>query len=210
MMPWGDVYVQLIDTAPITNDVFDANTQALIRGAELVILMLDLGSDDGGEQLMDCIRKINETKSRLGNETKIDENDIGVTYTKTIMLNNKIDLNEAADRLEFFEEYIDVDFERHSVSALTGEGLQKITDLIYEAMGVIRVYTKLPTKKEPDMENPFTLTKGQTLVELAELVHRDIANNLKGARVWGEHVHDGTQVRPDYELRDRDVVELHA
>ena len=29
------------------------------------------------------------------------------------------------------------------------------------------------------------------------------------ARVWGTAVHDGTQVKSDYVLHDKDVVELH-
>src|SRR5439155_9906548 len=32
MMPWEDVMVQLIDTPPITADVFDPSVQGLIRG----------------------------------------------------------------------------------------------------------------------------------------------------------------------------------
>ncbi|NIO38709.1 MAG: GTP-binding protein, partial [Burkholderiales bacterium] len=51
MMPWEDVAVQLVDTPPITADVIDPNVQALIRGADVVLLMLDLGSDDGGQLL---------------------------------------------------------------------------------------------------------------------------------------------------------------
>ena len=77
-------------------------------------------------------------------------------------------------------------------------------------MDVVRVYTKLPHKKEPDMDSPFTLKNGQTVADLAELVHRDIASNLKGARIWGSQVHDGTQVKVDYVLHDKDIVELHA
>jgi uncharacterized protein len=44
MMPWEDVMVQLIDTPPITADYFDPVTQGLIRGADLVLLMVDLGT----------------------------------------------------------------------------------------------------------------------------------------------------------------------
>lgn len=60
------------------------------------------------------------------------------------------------------------------------------------------------------MDSPFTLKNGQTVADLAELVHRDIASNLKGARIWGSQVHDGTQVKVDYVLHDKDIVELHA
>jgi len=53
-------------------------------------------------------------------------------------------------------------------------------------------------------------TRGQSLLEVAEQVHQDFADNLKFARVWGSQVHDGTQVSGDYVPYDRDVVELHV
>ncbi len=209
MMPWEDVYVQLIDTPPITGDVLDPVTLSLIRGADLVLLLLDLGSDDGGEQLRDVCNRLNQTKSRLGEKTEIDEQDIGVTFTETLLVLNKIDLPESEDRQQFFDEFLNLKFERLAVSALTGEGTQALAKRVYSAMDCIRVYTKLPSCKEPDLENPFTVKTGQTLQDLAELVHRDFARNLKGARVWGSQVHDGTQVKGDYVLHDKDIVEMH-
>lgn len=74
----------------------------------------------------------------------------------------------------------------------------------------MRVYTKLPTKKEPDYDKPFTIRRGGTLLEVAELVHRDFAQNLKSARVWGSQIHPGTTVKGDFVLHDKDVVELHV
>ena len=44
MMPWQDVMVQLVDTPPVTADVFAPVTQGLVRGTELVLLLVDLGS----------------------------------------------------------------------------------------------------------------------------------------------------------------------
>ena len=70
--------------------------------------------------------------------------------------------------------------------------------------------TKLPNKKEPDYEKPFTVPRGGTLLEIAKLIHKDLASNLKTARVWGSQVHDGTMVKGDYVLHDKDVVELHV
>ena len=31
-----------------------------------------------------------------------------------------------------------------------------------------------------------------------------------GARVWGVAIHEGSTVRPDYVVHDKDVVELHS
>lgn len=208
MMPWNDVFVQLVDTPPITTDVFDPNTQSLIRGADAVVLMCDLGSDDGGEQLRDVWKRIAETKSRLGKETTVDEEDLGITYTQTFFVPNKVDLPEAQDRLEFFKDYIDFELPTFIISALEKTNLESLRDAIYEAMDVIRVYTKTPSQKPTELGSPFTLKQGETVLDLAQLVHKDVAKNFKSAKVWGTAVHDGTPVKGDYVVHDGDVVEL--
>jgi ribosome-interacting GTPase 1 len=209
MMPWQDVYVQLIDTPPITFDNFGADVQSLIRGAQLIVLMLDLGSDEGGEQLVELLDRMQDSKTRLSRSSYLNREDIGVTYTQTIFVPNKIDLPESADRCEFFREMVAVDFDEFPVSAAAGTGLEELRDSIYQAMDVVRVYTKMPTEKEPDMEKPYTVRRGGTLIEVAEMIHRDVAANLKSARVWGEDVHPGTSVNRDYVLKDKDIIELH-
>jgi ribosome-interacting GTPase 1 len=210
MMPWEDVFVQLIDTPPISRDVFDPAITGLIRGADIVVLLVDLGSDDGASELNELLAHFAESKTRFGRETQLDEEDVGVTYTQTVLAQNKSDLAEAADRLEFFREFLPREFDSFLISALEGTGLAPLRDRIYRACDVIRVYTKLPTKKEPDLEKPFTVKRGGTLMELAEMIHRDVAKNLKSARVWGTAIHPGTTVKSDYVLQDRDIVEIHS
>lgn len=210
MMPWQDVFVQLVDTPPITTDYMESYCQGLIRGSELVLLMVDLGDDSGIEQCQDVLDRLQGTKTRLGTRSYLDENDIGLSYTQTFLVPNKIDLPDAADRLELLHELCPLEFPEHVISAQEGTGLQPLREAIYRSMDVVRVYSKLPASKEPDMERPFTLRRGSTVTEMAGLVHKDILENLKFARVWGTGVHDGTVVKGDYVLHDGDVVELHA
>jgi ribosome-interacting GTPase 1 len=40
-------------------------------------------------------------------------------------------------------------------------------------------------------------------------VHRDIADGLKFARMWGRSVYDGQQTGPEHPVEDGDIVELH-
>lgn len=210
MMPWEDVVIQLVDTPPITKDILDPDVQSLIRSADVVSLLVDLGSDDGGQQAADVIAKIQETKTRLAKTTHLDPDDVGISYTAGILVFNKMDLPEANDRLEFFREYLDVDWERFFVSAREKTGLDPFRQRIFEMLDVIRVYTKLPTKKEADFDKPYTLPRGAALLDLARLIHNDLAESLKSARVWGSAVHDGTPVKGDYILHDKDIVEIHA
>lgn len=210
MMPWEDVMVQLIDTPPITADYFDPATQGLVRGADLVVLVADVGCDEGIEALQDVLTHLNSTKTRLAGQSSLDEEDIGVSYTQTLLVPNKIDLPEASQRLELLHEFCPLDFPEYPVSAQHGQGLEDLRTAIYRPLDVVRVYTKLPAQKQPDYSRPFTIRRGGTLLEIAELVHKDLAHSLKFARVWGSQVHDGTQVKGDYVLHDKDVVELHA
>ena len=210
MMPYEDVFVQLIDTPPITDSFMDQHLQGLVRAADLALLMVDLGSDDGIEQFQAVLDRLTATKTRLAATSYLDEHDVGVSYTRTFLVPNKIDDPEAAARLELLHELCPTDLPEYVISAQHGTNLETLRRAIYDSLEVIRVYTKLPAAKEPDMDRPFTLRRGSTLLEMAGLVHKDFLANLKFARVWGSAVHDGTPVKGDYVLHDKDVVELHA
>ena len=45
--------------------------------------------------------------------------------------------------------------------------------------------------------------------DVAALIHKDFAEKLKFAKIWGTDVHPGTTVKGDHVLQDRDVIELH-
>ena len=51
---------------------------------------------------------------------------------------------------------------------------------------------------------------GYDIHDLARAVHKEIAERLRYARIWGSARFDGQQVDRDHALVDRDVVELHA
>lgn len=210
MMPWEDVYVQMIDTPPITPDFIESNTYGLIRSADLALLTLDLSSDDGIEQCMDVWTKLQASRTRLGKESYLDEDDVGVSYTKAFLVANKIDTDGAADRLELFHELAEIPLQEYTISATALTGIEDLRNAIYHSLNVVRIYTKLPTSKTADMERPFTLPAGSTLLDLAGMVHKDYLEKLKFARIWGTAVHDGTPMKGDYVLNDKDIVELHT
>ncbi len=209
MMPWEDVFVQLVDTPPITREYMESYTQGFIRAADLVLLTVDLGSDAGIEQCQDVVDRLAQTKTRLGRTSCLGEEDVGLSYTQTFLVPNKMDLPDAPQRLELLHELCPLDFPEYVISAQHGTGLEPLREGIYGAMDVIRVYSKLPAAKEPDLQRPFTLRRGSTLLDMAGQVHKDFLDHLKFARVWGSAVHPGTAVKGDYVLHDKDVVELH-
>jgi ribosome-interacting GTPase 1 len=209
MMAWNDVFIQLIDTPPITSDYLEPYLVGLLRSADLALLMIDLGDDNGMEQCKDVLGKLATTKTRLAAESSLDEEDVGLAFTQTFFVANKIDDPEAADRLELFHEMCPLPFREFRVSANNIETLEHLRNAIYESLNVLRIYTKDPKKKEADRDKPFTLNYGDTLLDLAELIHKDYAKNLKFGKVWGSAVHDGTIVKGDYILNDQDVIEVH-
>jgi ribosome-interacting GTPase 1 len=209
MMPWEDVSVQLIDTPPITADYLESFMHGIVRSGDLALLLVDVGNDDGIEKLQEVLDKLSATKTRLAKTSYLDENDVGLSYTRTLLVPTKIDLPGWQERLALLHELIDVDFPEYPVSAQDGTGLEPLRDVIYHSLDVVRVYSKLPTAKQPDLERPFTLRRGGTLMDMAAQVHKDYVEKLKFARVWGTAVHDGTVVKGDYVLHDKDIVELH-
>ncbi len=59
------------------------------------------------------------------------------------------------------------------------------------------------------MKDPFTLPVGSTVQDLATSIHRELAEKLKSARIWGTGVYAGQNVHLTHVLHDKDVVELH-
>jgi len=212
MMPWEDVFVQLIDTPPITAEYIDPNTVGLIRSADLALLMVDLGADEGIEQCQEALDRLNNSssKTRLATTQYLDQEDLGISYTRTFVVPNKMDMPDAQERLELLHELLPLDFPEYVISAKEKMGLDRLAEAIFKALDVVRVYTKLPSAKEPDRDRPFTLRRGQTVLELAEMIHNEYVQKFKFARIWGSGVYPGTPVKGDYVLQDKDVVEIHV
>ena len=93
--------------------------------------------------------------------------------------------------------------------AETGQGLGDLGPWLWQALGLVRIYTKTPGKPVLH-DRPFTLRRGeQTVGGVARLVHREMAKSLKYARVWGRSVvAEGQHVGRDHVLADRDLGEL--
>lgn len=210
MMPFEDVWVQLVDTPPITADLYDPNVQSLIRGADLVWLAVDLASDDGLTDLQAVLDRIGQTKTRLAPESYLDEEDLGLTFTKTFLVANKIDAPGAQERLDFLHEMLPLAFREFVVSADQTTGLDSLRDESYRSLDVVRVYTKTPTAKSADYDKPFTIRRGQTVLDVAELIHKDVAASFKHARVWSTAILGIATVKGDYVPTDKDVVEIHS
>ena len=85
-------------------------------------------------------------------------------------------------------------------------GLDAIGARFFELLRIVRVYTRVPGHAA-EHDRPFTLRRGATVRDVADLVHRGLAGELKHARLWGSTEFPGQHVK--HPVFDRDVVELH-
>lgn len=209
MMEWEDARVQLIDTPPITADYLEGYLSSLVRSADAALLVVDLGDDDGPLAAEAVVERLAQVKTQLASEPPADNADPSIQHTKTLLVANKLDLPGAAERLELVRELFGPRFPIQALDAESGRGLEELRTAIYRLLNVIRIYSKKPGKP-PDKTAPFTCKAGSTVLQFAEVVHRDFADKLKSARIWGTGVYDGQTVTRDHVLHDKDIVELHV
>jgi hypothetical protein len=126
-----------------------------------------------------------------------------------IIVGTKADLPGAMENFEALKALHEGLAPMVAASAETYQGLGEIPRLCFKLLGVVRVYSKEPGKPA-DMNQPFILPEGSTVLDMAAAVHQDIAANLKRARIWGVNVYDGQPVQRDHVLSDRDIIELHV
>ena len=126
---------------------------------------------------------------------------------KAVCFCTKADLGPQ-EAFEFAKKSFDRPVEYLRLSTQTGEGIDKLGELLFRQLNIIRIYAK-PPGKPADMESPFTLPAGTTVQGLAMAIHRELAQRLKSARIWGTGVYDGQSVHLTHVLHDKDIVELH-
>jgi ribosome-interacting GTPase 1 len=127
----------------------------------------------------------------------------------TLLVANKSDLDPDPDEVRVLEELLGIRFPALAVSAETGAGMDEIGRHLFDGLEIVRVYTKVPGRSA-DTDRPYTVRRGDTVLDVARLVHKEIAESLKFARVWGSGQFDGQQVGADHAVADGDIVELHG
>jgi ribosome-interacting GTPase 1 len=206
MMEFEDVQVQLIDTPPLDDEHKEPELINLIRRADLLLLVIDLqGAAIQG--LEDTIAVLRERRIAPAHLRERFDGDERVTFVPLLVVVNKCDDEELCQDFEVLRELLGTDYDFVPVSALTGRNALVLRRAVFEALEVIRVYSK-PPNQQPDTSRPFVLPRESTVEEMAAKVHQDFYHQLKSARVWGSGAFDGQMVGRDHVLRDGDIVEL--
>ena len=205
MMAFEDVQIQLVDLPPVSREALVPGMIGAVRSADGILVCVDLGARDLLDQVDVCLGVL-EGRGMAPDGREPPEG--GVTK-RMLLVGTKDDLPGARENFEALR-----DLERGllpmlSTSVETGRGMDDLARRCFEMLGVVRIYSKEPGKP-PDMGQPFILPRGSTVLDMASAVHREIAENLKRARIWGAGVYDGQPVQRDHVLSDRDVIELHV
>jgi ribosome-interacting GTPase 1 len=209
MMPFEDVQVQLVDTPAVTALHAEPYMVNLTHNADGVLLVLDVTADDVEESVRVLASVLERARVWPAVRTLPPDASPFLLRRPVLVVGNKCDLDPDGTFAALAREAAGPDLPFFAVSAETGAGLERLRATLFGELGRVRIYAKEPGKK-PDLERPFVLARGATVHDLALAVHKDIAERLKYARIWGTARFEGQQVDRDHVLADRDVVELHA
>jgi ribosome-interacting GTPase 1 len=220
MLQHEDVHFQLVDLPPVTHEHAVPWLASTLQTADAALLVADLSDPSCTDRIDDLHALLAERRVTLTERWPADESRAAKEQARdddpfaqrlpALLLANKADrIGDVDAEVAAFRELTNVRYPSLAVSAQSGHGLGEIGPWLFARLGIVRVYTKLPGHA-PDMQRPFTLRHGQTVRDVARLVHKDVERSLHHARLWGRSGFDGQQVGPDHVLADRDVVELHA
>jgi len=178
---------------------------ALLRLSDGLLFVVDAGDDDVLHQTEELLEFMSENRLVVKNT-----GELGFGEKRVICAANKWDMPESADRVQLLGDILGDSMEIVPCSTKSRVGLDVIPKkLFFDVLGKIRVYTRPPGKK-PDFSQPFVLDKGTTVMGAARDVHKEIADSLKYAKVWGAGVFDGQMVPRDHVLSDGDIVVFYT
>jgi ribosome-interacting GTPase 1 len=206
MIVFEDIQIQLVDMPPITAEFVAPGQVGTYRNGDLIAIVIDL-SANVEEQMKICLDFLESRSLLIDSETPAFDAYGNALGKKAFCICTKSDIAKKG-AFEKLKKACKYPFEFIRISAEEFEGLEELSRKIFELLKIIRVYAK-PPGKPPDMTEPFTLPVGSTVMDLAIDIHRQLAENLKSARIWGTGVHDGQQVQRTHVLNDKDIIELH-
>jgi ribosome-interacting GTPase 1 len=230
MLPFEDIAFQLVDLPPISAERMEPWFAELLQSADAAWLVVDLADPACAEHLLSIRAQLAQRRitlndhwpgrsvgsdAALPSHTQVldalgaDVPDPFRVHLPTLLVANKSDLDTDPEEVQALEELTGALFPAIACSAKTGHGLDHLARFLFESLQIMRVYTK-PPGQSPDRNRPFTVRRGGTVLDVARLVHQDVARTLKFARLWGSGAFDGQQVGPEHRVADGDIVELHA
>ena len=206
MVTFEDVHIQLVDMPPIAADYSAPGQVGTYRNCDLIAIVIDL-SGDVAEQFGVCMDFLETRDLLIDAETPASDDHGNALAKEAFFICTKTDIANSG-ALENLKQLSKRPLEFVEISTVTDGGLDELPKKFFELLGIIRVYAK-PPGKPADMTEPFTLPVGSTVMDLATDIHRQLAEKLKFARIWGTGVYDGQNTQRTHVLNDKDIIELH-
>ena len=218
MIPYEDVNLQLVDLPPVTDQYTVPWIVNALQPADAALLVVDLGAPDCLDLLAGLLSSLESRRITLvpewerthsGDDEEGDEieDPFAIRLPTALVAARADEIPNAEEELGILQELLELGYPSMAVSARTGIGLEALARWLFEALEVVRVYTKAPGRP-PDFDQPFTVRRGDTVHDVARMVHQEIADSLKFGRLWRNASANGRQVGRDYRVADRDVLEL--
>jgi ribosome-interacting GTPase 1 len=224
MAYFEDAPIQLVDSPAIAPGTMPVNLLGVVRGADGVLLVLDLSRDSLLDDLEAVMAVFAERHVRLVRE-RAGAHDPDAVRCRVVA--NKTDAMGAADRLALLREMAADRLDVVPCSCAPdarerrplGGSVFDLPGVIFRWLRIVRVYTRTPGQHFVRTK-PFTVFEGGTVGEVCALVHRDFADRLRFARLWrgpaavalmSPHGGGGEPltVSRTEPVQDGDVVELH-
>jgi ribosome-interacting GTPase 1 len=184
-------------------------------GAGLRIVVLGRLIDCSFKQVEKLLRdyNVNDAFVKIYGEATLSDIEEAVfqsmVYKPTIIVANKTDLEGAEGNLKLLKAYAGNKLPVIPVSTITGEGLDRLGETLFNTLEIMRIYTKEPNQREYS-KKPFILRKGATIYDLAKAIHSDFRDNFSFSKVWSKRlVFSPQRVGLTFHLEDEDIVEIH-
>ncbi len=209
MMPFENIAIQLVDLPPLSAEFVEPWLYDVIRHGDLLWIVLD--GRLPLEQFQETDRLLREGRITIyppGSYRPPDEPPPARSMRALLVITG-LDREGVPDNVTVLDEILERRWPIVAVSPPKGSGLEDLRRKTFEALEILRVYTKQPGKP-PDLDRPFTLARGSTVSDLAAQIHKDLLANFRFARVWGQGVFDGQTVQREHVLAEGNVVEIHA
>jgi len=213
MYPYSDIYIQMVDTPPITNRATQSRLYGLLRTSDIFVFVADL-TNDPIAQTEESFSELSEWGFNLiGPNIEINEEVDQYTSKPTIIICNKADIPGALDEFGAMDDRFGSHYPVLMFSAEENVGEEELGTEIFQALNIMRVYTKSPRERLQDFkkQDPIVLSIGSTVGEAAHEVHKDLSQSLKFAILWGKSgKFEGQRVGRNHQLHDGDVIEIHS
>lgn len=201
MMDFEDVQIQLIDMPALAPETLEPWQTAMIAQADIAVVVFDVNDPELLDQTEFVLAQLEERKIQLNSTSG---------KPRVLILANKIDVEGGEENFTAWEELYEGGFSALRFCGKAAGDLMMLRRRIFDLLDVVRVYTKRPGQAPARDDAPFVLKRGATILDAATAVHKDLAEHLKFAKVWGHTRFEGQRVERTHEVVDGDIVEIHA